>query len=261
MVLEGQVPAVGEYVAAAAGDSPFAPLEPLANGVALPGRIPAWWWPGVPQEQEIPFSHRVLFRHEHFLVAFKPHFLPTTSNGRLVVNTLQTRLRVQEDNPHVTPLHRLDVLTAGVVVCSTNPTTRGVYQRLFQTPGLVRKTYQAELSQPWSGPVGEVELPMMKRAGDPQVRVHDDGVVTKTFVERCSPYHLRLSPVTGHTHQLRVLCNHFGSPIRGDDTYPVVRGRDLYDFSQPLLLVATTLEFDDPCAPRFSDSRCSFRAE
>lgn len=32
-----------------------------------------------------------------------------------------------------------------------------------------------------------------------------------------------LQPLTGYTHQLRVLMNHLGAPIYGDDTYPEYR--------------------------------------
>ena len=67
-----------------------------------------------------------------------------------------------------------------------------------------------------------------------------------------------LRPETGHTHQLRVLLNYLGSPIVGDDTYPVDKGLALYDFSTPLALVATSLWLSDPFTGkqrRFSISR------
>ena len=119
-------------------------LEP---GTELPGPTLAWYHPDVPAEEPIPFDYSVLYADSDLIVADKPHFLPTTSNGRLVRETLQTRLRVDFGEEDIVPLHRLDRLTAGLVLCSRNPHTRGAYQRLFQDRA-VAKHYQARLTAP-----------------------------------------------------------------------------------------------------------------
>ena len=241
VVLQAVVPADTEYFAAAAGDSPFSPGQLLPAGMALSRPVPAWYHPDVPEEKPIPFDYTVLYEDRDLIVVDKPHFLPTTSNGRLVRETLQTRLRVDFGEDDIVPLHRLDRLTAGVVVCSRNPRTRGRYQRLF-AERKVTKTYHARLSAclEYSG---TVELSMHKVKGSRQVSL--GGTPTLTQVE-AHGYTASLIPHTGHTHQLRVVCNYLGAPIQGDDTYPIDRGLDLYDFSSPLQLVAHRLEFADP---------------
>lgn len=243
--LTGVVPDTGQYLAAQAGDSPYLPLSVLPAGTPLERPVYAWVWPGVPDEPVLPVQHSVLYENEDFLIAWKPHFLPTTTNGKIVVNTLQTRLRVSLNNSDIVPLHRLDVMTAGLVLCSVNPATRSQYQQLFAT-SQIQKTYRATVSQPWTGPSGIVQLGMVKAKGQPQVRVDPQGRMTTTKVTVLNPTLVELQPITGHTHQLRVLCAHFGSPILGDDVYPVVHNRNFYDLSTPLALEACTLEFDDP---------------
>src|SRR5687768_14324321 len=83
-------------------------------------------------ENPIPFSERVIYHDEHILAADKPHFLPVIPAGRFLQETLLTRLRNQHKLEHLVPLHRLDRATAGVVLFSVNPETRGLYTTLFQ---------------------------------------------------------------------------------------------------------------------------------
>ncbi|MBG9332333.1 hypothetical protein I4J42_00240 [Corynebacterium belfantii] len=62
---------------------PRLPLAPL-----LEKPIPAWFWPGVPEEPPIPFDYTVIARTPDLLVVDKPCFLPATSNGRIVAETV-----------------------------------------------------------------------------------------------------------------------------------------------------------------------------
>ncbi|MBC7211510.1 MAG: pseudouridine synthase, partial [Pseudomonas sp.] len=85
----------------------------------------------VPNEKVIPVQEEILHVDEHLVVADKPHFLPVTPTGEYVEQTLLRRLIRRLDNPHLVPLHRIDRHTAGLVLFSANPQSRGVYQRLF----------------------------------------------------------------------------------------------------------------------------------
>ncbi|MBI9000119.1 pseudouridine synthase [Corynebacterium sp. CCM 9185] len=235
-----------------AGDSPFRFGEAIPAGTVLERPTPAWFTPDVPVEPPIPFAHVVLEITGRYVVVDKPHFLPATTNGRIVRETVQTRLRVELDNPDIVPLHRLDRLTAGALLCSADPETRAAYQSLFQRRE-VTKTYLARVvGEPL---VGEewttIDLPMRKISGERVVQVAVGGVPTRTRIRRTGDRLVELQPVTGHTHQLRALLAHLGCPIVGDDTYPVDTGLDLADFSTPLGLVATRLQLVDPVDGRF----------
>lgn len=184
-----------------------------------------------------------MYEDGDLIVVDKPHFLPTTSNGRIVRETLQTRLRVDYGEEEIVPLHRLDRLTSGLVLCSRNPRTRPAYQRLFQDRA-VTKRYRAEVATPMRFE-GTVHLGMRRVRGERQVRVDASGVPTVTRV-RARGTAVDVWPLTGHTHQIRVVLNHLGHPIVGDDTYPVDRGLSLYDFSTPLQLSHIAMSFKDP---------------
>src|SRR5471030_2052862 len=76
------------------------------------------------QETPIPFEEEVLFQDEHLVVADKPHFLPTIPTGRFVQETLLVRLKKKLNLPDLTPIHRLDRETAGVVIFSCKQSGR-----------------------------------------------------------------------------------------------------------------------------------------
>lgn len=246
VMLTGIVPATPTYWAGEAGDSAFSPGTRLEPGTLLPGPTLAWYHPSIPPEVPIPFDYRVVYEDGDLIVVDKPHFLPTTSNGRIVRETLQTRLRVDYGEDSIVPLHRLDRLTSGLVLCSRNPRTRAAYQLLFQERAVL-KHYRAEVSVPFSAAVAErtVCLGMRRVPGRRQVSVDPSGTPTETRV-RASGTIADVWPLTGHTHQIRVVLNYLGHPIVGDDTYPVDRGLSLYDFSTPLRLSHIALSFQDP---------------
>ena len=96
----------------------------------------------LPPEALIPFEAQILHRDAHLLVADKPHFLPTLPSGRFVQETLLTRLKRATGLDDLVPLHRLDRGTAGLVLFSVDPATRGAYSALF-AGRQIAKTYEA----------------------------------------------------------------------------------------------------------------------
>ncbi|GAB3442121.1 RluA family pseudouridine synthase [Massilia solisilvae] len=201
-------------------------------------------------ETPIPFEEKVLFQDEHLLVADKPHFLPTIPTGRFLHETLLVRLKRQYDLPHLTPIHRLDRETAGVVIFSHNPATRGKYQSLFQKRA-IRKVYEA-LAAPIAGRAfpftyrsrmvdGEKFFVMKEEAGEP-----NSETLVELIEQRGQVARYRLHPHTGRKHQLRLHMASLGAPILNDAFYPVALPCKGDDFSAPLQLLARAIAFDDP---------------
>ena len=84
------------------------------------------------REPEIPFEERILYQDEHILVADKPHFLPVTPSGLYLHQTLLNRLKKKTNTQTLSPIHRIDRDTAGLVIFSVNPIERAQYQNLFR---------------------------------------------------------------------------------------------------------------------------------
>ena len=220
-----------------------------------------WYYRELEQpETRIPFQERVLFQDQHLLVADKPHFLPTIPTGRFLKETLLVRLKRAHDLPHLVPIHRLDRETAGVVIFSHNPDSRGAYQSMFQKR-VVKKTYEA-----LAGVMAGRTFPFTYRsrmqdaaqffvseevAGEP-----NSETLIELLEQRGNVARYRLHPHTGRKHQLRLHLSKLGAPILNDAFYPVALPCKGDDFASPLQLLARSIAFDDPLTgqPRSFDS-------
>ncbi|GHE02072.1 pseudouridylate synthase [Streptomyces alanosinicus] len=221
---------------------PDAPYEP---GMFV------WFHRELPAEMPVPFPMEVLYRDAHIVVADKPHFLATTPRGTHVAQTALARLRRELDIPTLTAAHRLDRLTAGLVLFTVRPQERGAYQTMFRDRR-VRKEYEAIAAyDPALALPRTVRSRILKERGVPAAREVEGEPNAETYVEaaghRGGLCRYRLVPATGQTHQLRVHLNALGVPILGDPLYPVVTAPvPAGDFRRPLQLLARRLEFTDP---------------
>ena len=212
----------------------------------LPAGAVVFHYRDLPDEIEVPFDIPVLYRDENIVVVDKPHFLATMPRGVHIVQTALFRLRRDLDLPELSPAHRLDRLTAGVLVFTARREVRGAYQTLFAR-GEVGKTYLAQSSvQPDLVVAQHVRNRIVKRRGVLQATVEPGESNAETLVEPLGAGRYRLTPRTGRTHQLRVHMAGLGLPIDNDPLYPEVADVDPGDFTRPLRLIAHHLEFDDP---------------
>lgn len=210
----------------------------------------------LPDEAPPPGELLVIHRDERIVVLDKPHFTASIPRGRHVVYSAVVRARNLLDLPELAPAHRLDRLTAGVLMCTTRQEYRREYQLLFEHR-LPRKTYEAvgryrsDLSFPL-----ELSSHLVKRRDSVLAeQVPDVEPNAHTLVElidhREHPVHgpiarYRVSPRTGKTHQIRVHMASAGIGIANDPLYPELLDQSLEDFSRPLQLLARELRFTDP---------------
>ena len=241
-------------------DGPVAVDAPYTPGAFV------WFHRDLPVETPVPFEVGIVHQDENLVVVDKPHFLSTIPRGQHVVETALVRVRRQLGIPALSPAHRLDRVTAGLVMFVVRPETRGAYQTMFRDR-LVHKEYEAI-----AGHDPSLALPTVVRsrivkergvitaqevAGEPNAETRVELVEHRDGLGR-----YRLLPVTGRTHQLRLHMAGLGIPILGDSFYPVLQDRPLDDFSRPLQLLARVLEFTDPVtgAPRRFESKAQLAA-
>ena len=103
----------------------------LDPATVLPAGASVYLYRDLRDEVPVPFDIPVLYRDEDIVVVDKPHFLATMPRGRHVAQTALVRLRRELDLPELSPAHRLDRLTAGVLLFTTRREHRGAYQTLF----------------------------------------------------------------------------------------------------------------------------------
>lgn len=250
--------------------------QPVPADAAYQAHQRLFYYRSVAHEAPLPFAETIVAQDDHILVADKPHFLPVVPTGPHVQETLLARLRRKTGIADLVPLHRIDRDTAGLVMFSVNPASRGAYQALFREHR-ADKRYLAraalatrapnqhphrhvDAAKEGACPVVEEQVrqgierhsrivrdaPFFRSAeapGEPNAHSHIQ------LLEVRAPFGLfALRPITGRTHQLRVHMAALGWPICGDRLYPSLRERSDGDFSEPLQLLAHSLRYTDPIA-------------
>lgn len=251
--------------------SAFAPADVLNPGVDV------WFYRIPAPEPEVPYEISVLHEDERLLVVDKPPFLATFPRGSHITESVLVRMRRATGNQELSPAHRLDRLTSGVLVLTKKPRWRGPYQKLFAARA-VDKVYEAIAPLVPGIAAGDVwEHRMEKERGEFKTRIVDGPVNARTVVEAVTPladseaHRLRdihgvtgplarytLHPLTGRTHQLRLHMFLAGAPILGDPVYPDVLPAEAEDFAVPMHLLSRRLAFVDPVDGRAREfvSRC-----
>ncbi|MET0380022.1 MAG: pseudouridine synthase [Spongiibacteraceae bacterium] len=219
-------------------------LKPYQSGLRI------YYFREVPDEQPIPVTETVLYADDHLIVVDKPHFLPVMPAGSYVEETLQGRLMRQFHNSELTPLHRLDRHTAGLVLVSVQKNSRALYQSLFREQK-IQKYYEAIAPA-----LPQYNFPLLRATrivrGEPFFRSQEiNGIANSETRIEVSERHgdlwrYALYPVTGKKHQLRVHMAALGAPICNDPIYPDLRNEAADNYSQPLKLLARSLFFIDP---------------
>lgn len=213
----------------------------------------------VENEPLIPFQEKIIFQDEYILVAFKPHFLPVTPGGKYINECLQNRLRRSTGIKNLQALHRLDRVTAGLVMFSVNPNSRHLYHHLFEARK-IHKTYQAVAHTDSHNLVGQqwiIKNCIVK--GEPTFRMRlTDGEANSHSVIKCIQQAnqkalFELNPITGKTHQLRLHMQAIGWPILNDKYYPVLQPFSEDNYLEPLQLLAKKIEFIDPVTQQERD--------
>lgn len=234
------------------------------------------WFYRIPfPEKPLPYQCETIFEDDHLLVVDKPPFMATMPRGMHIVNTATVQLRRATGNDELSPAHRLDRLTSGVLVFTKTKDVRGTYQVLF-AERRANKVYEATARYDSKITDGiRWESRIEKTPGQVQARNVDGAPNAFTVVESVRALdierqrHLQslhgtneklaryvLKPLTGKTHQLRMHMLSAGVPILGDPAYPTVKPLGDEDYSVPMHLTAKRLEFEDP----FSGEHRSFEA-
>ena len=206
----------------------------------------------VSAEPRILDAHQILYRDDHILVACKPHFLPVVPGGKFVRECLLYHLMEETGLRGLSPVHRIDRHTAGLVLFSIQENERGRYQNLFKERQ-VEKGYLANvrwLADPSAEDSWELEGRIEKYGTT--IRCHlaegaSNAFCRMSLLKRSGAYAgLALHPSTGKKHQLRLQVSQIGAAILHDPYYPDLLPEAPDDPALPLQLLSKSLRFRDP---------------
>jgi len=192
----------------------------------------------------------VLHHEPAFVVLVKPPGL-LSEPGRGEDKRDSLVVRAQARWPGARIVHRLDMMTSGVMVLALEAATHALLSAAFRERR-VDKRYEALVHGPWpdgdprAPREGEIDLPLVVDWPNRprQIVCHATGKPSLTHYRVLADGPLArvaLAPVTGRTHQLRVHLAALGHPIAGDPFY----GR-AGDAAPRMMLHACRLEFAHP---------------
>ncbi|WP_374299622.1 pseudouridine synthase [Paracoccus sp. (in: a-proteobacteria)] len=170
-----------------------------------------------------PDQPQVLHADHELLVVAKPSgLLSVAGRGEGKDDCLINRLRGAF--PTILLVHRLDQDTSGVMVFGLTPHAQRTLAKQFEERR-VKKAYVARVAGRLEPRTGQVDLPLIVDwPNRPRQKVdHAEGrpALTEWRVIRATDdeTRVRLFPLTGRSHQLRVHMAETGHPILGDPLY------------------------------------------
>jgi tRNA pseudouridine32 synthase/23S rRNA pseudouridine746 synthase len=218
--------------------SPFAP------------HVRLYYYRTVAHEPQIDAQEIVLYQDAHIVVVDKPHFLPVVPSGKYVQETVLVRLKNKLGLPQLTPIHRIDRDTAGLVLFSCNPESRNAYHALFRERK-ISKIYHAVA--PWNANLAWPIERSSRITAAKHFMQQTESEGSPNAISTIRPLSVNaplalyeLRPTTGQRHQLRVHMAALGLPICNDGIYPHLTPEATPDYDKPLQLLAQSLSFQDP---------------
>ena len=166
----------------------------------------------------------MIYEDEDLVVINKPAGLLSVM-GRLPEHQDSAYLRVLAQYPSAKVTHRLDMATSGLLMFAKHRDAEVAISKMFQARTV--KKYYVALVQGQIQQDGTVEVPLITDwENRPRQMVHFElGKPAKTLFQSIEydvttdQSRVRLEPVTGRSHQLRVHMMHIGHPIMGDKLY------------------------------------------
>ncbi|PKG56523.1 bifunctional tRNA pseudouridine(32) synthase/23S rRNA pseudouridine(746) synthase RluA [Shewanella sp. Choline-02u-19] len=189
----------------------------------------------------------ILHQDKDIMVLNKPSGLLSVP-GRAAEHHDSTYSRVLAEYPDAKIVHRLDMATSGVIVVALLRSAESELKRQFRDRETA-KTYYARVAGHVKADTGTVNLPLIcDWPNRPKQKVdHQIGKASQTHYEVISRAKrstlVKLTPITGRSHQLRVHMMALGHPILGDNFYADPLAKRL---APRLLLHAQSLTITHP---------------
>ncbi|MRX26769.1 pseudouridine synthase [Kangiella sp. HZ709] len=212
-----------------------------------------------------PEPVRIVKPNKNYLLVHKPAGLLTIP-GRHEENKdcLITRLQNHPKSQTATVVHRLDMATSGIMVVALTKAAHRDISKQFELRQ-TEKHYIAVVDGLVKEDEGTIDKPMIADwPNRPKQKIcYDTGktavtewqVLSRNLKEQTT--RLKLKPITGRSHQLRLHCFELGHPILGCHLYSI-NGSEKK--ANRLLLHAEQLSLTDPKSgqPITANAVCSF---
>lgn len=213
------------------------------------------------KKDKLKLEKAIIFEDDNCLVINKPAGVLVHQKGGLdsewtVADLVKdhfdkSELKLNKDNNRLGIVHRLDRATSGVMVCAKNLATASFLAKQF-SERKAKKTYLAITEAIPKINTARIDLPITRNPKRPasfmvdasgKTAITDYEVVAELADKKAL---IKLQPLTGRTHQLRVHLNYLHAPIMGDSLYGINTKKRTHFKNSPMFLHAYQLEITLP---------------
>lgn len=199
----------------------------------------------------------ILYQDKHFIALNKPSgLLSVPGRGEEKQDCMLSRLQLEFAEALV--IHRLDMPTSGILLFALSKEMQKLMGRLFEKKQ-IHKQYIAKVHGVLREPKGLIDQPLITDwINRPRQKIdYRTGKPSQTRYTLISSDHtdsrVKLEPVTGRSHQLRVHMSSLGHAILGDELYGTAATRNA---SSRLLLHAEKISFIHPLTQQTINIHC-----
>ncbi|WWO96073.1 MAG: 23S rRNA pseudouridine(955/2504/2580) synthase RluC [Candidatus Dasytiphilus stammeri] len=170
-------------------------------------------------------SKKILYDDDYILAINKPSGIAVHGGSGLSYGLIEILRLWKPNHPFLELVHRLDRETSGILlVAKKKSVLRSLHEQFrFQ---MIKKKYFTLVDGLWPSHLKTIAVPLQKyemKTGPRLVRINHEGKFSKTLFkieERFSQATLlKVMPITGRTHQIRVHTQSVGHPIALDKLY------------------------------------------
>jgi len=210
-----------------------------------------------------PPTHKkldILFQDEYLIALNKPSgLLSVPGRGDDKKDCMLSRLQLEF--PESLVVHRLDMPTSGIILFSLNKETQKKMGILFEKKK-INKQYIAKVHGILKEKKGIINQPLITDwINRPRQKIdYKKGKISQTKFTLMSSDNenntsiVKLEPITGRSHQLRVHMSSLGHAILGDEIYGTAQTRNA---SLRLLLHAEKISFTHPATQKPININCN----
>ena len=210
----------------------------------------------------------IIYEDEYFIAINKDAGIEVDNNLIKLIKSIKEENNKIEENQNIKNLflvHRIDKYTSGIVILAKDENIKKYFEDAFKNRN-INKIYHAIVEGIVKNKKGTINLSIGKDKKNPNKRMilsvksgGENAITNYEVLKRLKEHTLmKLNPITGRTHQIRVHLSSIGHPIIGDKIYS--KNAKIYKMKS-FALIAKEIHFIHPITKKNFDIIVEYNKE